>query len=295
MAGVAAASAPVVAAAWMVLSMAGYVSTVSLAKHLSDHYGTFELVFLRGIAALVFIAPMLVARARRSGRAALFTKNLPMQLLRAVFTTLGMGCWFYAASVTTLSKVSALQFLTPLFAITGASLILKEKSGPATWVCVLVGFLGAMIILRPGMIDIGVGAAAALGAAFFYACVPLTVRVLSRTDSATTIVLYVNVLVLPVSLIPALAHWSPVRVEDLPWFFAIGLAGFVGQYAGARAVGGADARVVQPFQFTRLIIAATIGLIFFGEALDLWDIVGALVIFSASYAIIYRENRAAAA
>lgn len=280
----------------MLLAGACYTVTGAIVRHVAETYSVFEVVFFRGLVALVLMAPLLV----RVGWSSLRTTRLPLHGLRTALGYTGILCWFYGVSTIPLSDYYALQFTTPLFTIAGAVLFLGERAGPRHWLAVAVGFGGALVILRPGIIDVSLGGVAAIGAALLFAAVNNCVRVLSRTDGAVVIVTYTNLLMLPVSLVPflipgslvpSLPGWITPGWVDLGWLAGVGIFGTIAQFAITRAVAVAEARVVQPFDFARLPFAAAVGYVAFGELSDRWTWIGAVIIFAAGYYVLRLERR----
>lgn len=280
-----------VGAAWMVSAALMYTVTGAMVRHLAATYSVFEVGFFRSMVAVLILLPFVLGPNWRTARERLTTHKFPLHVLRSVLAYIGILCWFYAVSRIPLSEYYALQFLTPLFTMAGAALLLGERTSYKHWLAVLVGLAGALVILRPGLIAISLGAVVAIGAAFFFASTNWTVRVLSRTESARVIVTYGNLLLIPMSLIPALPYWVTPSWEDLPWLCGVGVTGTIAQFSITRAVGGADARIIQPFDFVRLPFAAALGWVAFGEVSDLWTWVGAVIIFAAATYVLRIERR----
>lgn len=273
----------------MLLAATTYTVAGALVRHLSHEFSLFTLALLRSVVALaIFLPPVL----KRSGLDGIRTPQLGRHFLRALFTYGGIMLWFVGVTNLPLPEYYALQFTLPLFTIAGAVLLLRERVGLANWIAVFIGFGGALIILRPGIIPIGLGAAAALASALSYAGSNIVMRVLSRRDTVSVIVIYSNLLVLLLALGPALYYWTTPTWEQFPWVVSMAVFGSIGQFCLTRAISLADARVVQPFEFARLPIAAVIGYVFFAEAASLWTWLGALIIFSAGYFVLHNEHRA---
>ena len=132
---------------------------------------------------------------------------------------------------------------------------------------------------------------AAIGTAVLFAGVNTCMKVLSRTESASVMVAYVSILMLVLSAVPASLYWTDPSLVDAPAILGIGIFALLGQYAITRAIAAVDARVVQPFDFFRLITAAILGWLVFGETSDIYTWAGALVIFGASYYVIVFERK----
>jgi drug/metabolite transporter (DMT)-like permease len=209
--------------------------------------------------------------------------------LRSLFGLTAMTSWFTAVSLMPVADATAFTFTAPLFATLGAALVLKETVGPRRWAAVGVGFLGMLVILRPGAGALEGAAFVALAAALFMAAAKLTVKSLSRTEMPDTIVLYMGLFMTPVSLVPALFVWQWPSWTALAWLVLVGGLASVAQRAMARSFAAADASAVMPLDFSRLIFAAALGWLVFGEAPDAWTWAGAGVIFAATWYTARRE------
>jgi drug/metabolite transporter (DMT)-like permease len=259
-----------------------------LVRHVSATVHPFEAAFFRNVFGLAFMMPWLL----RSGVKALATRRFGGHVMRALFGLSAMLCLFMALSLMPLAEVTALTFAAPLFATLGAALVLKERVRLRRWAATLVGFLGVMLILRPGMEVISPAALVALGAAAFMASAFLCVRSLARTEHPAAIVIYFGLLVTPMSLIPALFVWTTPTLELLFWFLLLGLAATGGQLLMTRAFAAAEASAVMPFDFSRLVFVSLFGMMLFGEMPDGWTYVGAAIILAAAVYITHRESRA---
>ena len=265
-----------------------YVAAATLARHLGTSYSVFELTFIRAVIAVVLLAPLLA----RAGKAAFRTRRIGLHLLCGLFIYVAVLCWFYAAARMPVAEFFALQFTTPLFTIALAMVILRQSVGAKNWLATFAGFAGVMIMLRPGIIEVTLGALAALISSVGYASVNTTIKVTSRTDSPTAIVFYVNLLMVPLSLPMALYDWRMPALADWPLIVGVAVFSTVAFLATTRAVAAADARVVQPVNFLRLPIAAGFGLFFFNEVADPWTWIGAVVVFASTTYVLRRETRA---
>lgn len=272
---------------WMIAGSVCYVAASACTRVLSADYSVQMIVFIRCIIALAFIAPVL----SRLQFSELRTRRLSIHLLRTVLSWAGMMGWFYAVKVIPIADYYALSFLTPIFTIMMAVGILHERATKATWVTVGFGFLGALIVLRPGFTAFNAGMLGAILAAAAFAAVNICVRIASREDRGIVIVMYVNLLLLPLSGVAAVFDWNTPAWDALPYFLGVGVFATLGQLFLTWAVGLADARIVQPFDFCRLPLAAAAGWLLFGEATDIWTWVGAVVIFVSSYSVLLVERR----
>ncbi|MDA1323593.1 MAG: DMT family transporter [Proteobacteria bacterium] len=276
---------------WMLISGTCYVASASLMRQLGDAYSPYELTFIRAIVAVVVLAPIFL----RHTRARLWPERPVAVLMTGILSYLGILFWLVAASSMPLGDFFALQFITPLFSIAFAILFLRERADMASWAATLVGFAGVLIVLRPGMIEISLGAVAALSSSFFYASVNTVIKSLSRTLSATTIVFYANVWLVPISLPMAVIEWKTPLLTDLPLILGVGFLSTLGYVLVARGISLAPARVVQPVNFMRMPIGAVFGWVLFSEFPDLWTWIGAVVIFCATTYAVGRGSKKPAA
>lgn len=215
---------PVRGAAWMVISCACFSSVGALIRHLAAEFHPFETAFFRSLFQLVFMLPWLWY----AGFASLHTRRLGMHGLRALAGLGGMLCWFTAFTLMPIAEAIALSFTTPLFCTLGAGLFLGEAVGPRRWSATVIGFAGAMIILRPRMEAFTLPSILVLVGSAFMAAALLLVKALSRTESASATVLYAGLLMLPLSIMPALFVWSVPSGGSWPWLAALGLLATLG-------------------------------------------------------------------
>jgi drug/metabolite transporter (DMT)-like permease len=278
--------APLKGVLWMTVAAFFFAVSVGLVRHIATSIDAFEQTFWRQFLGLLIILPFVW----RNGIVGLKTRQLKTTLLRNVVGYAGISLSFYAVTLIPIAEAMALQFTLPLFTIVFAMLVLHEKVGPHRWIATATGFLGALVILRPGMIPIAFGALVALASAAFLAMSDTLVRRLSRTDSTLLIVFYGYLLQAPMALVVALPNWVMPTAEDWPWLIALGVCSFFAQWGLSRAFVIAEASLVSPILFLRLPIVAVIGYVFFAQVPDIWTWVGAFIIFGSSYYAARRET-----
>ena len=283
-------SAAMTGALYMTAASLGFSVMNVLIREVSVELEAAQIAFFRNFFAAAVMLPWLL----HSGIAkALATENLKLHLLRAGVGLTAMLCWFYSISLLPLAQAVALNFTVPLFATLGAALILREVVRARRWSATLVGFLGVLIILRPGTTEISFVTGLPVLAALFMAASVLVVKTLSARDAPATIVLWMNLLLTPLSLIPALFVWRWPSLEALVMMAAIGAVAVLSHIALTRAYARADASAVLPFDYTRLPFIAFFAFLLYGEVPDLWTWVGAAVIAASSIYIAQREAKVA--
>jgi drug/metabolite transporter (DMT)-like permease len=257
-------------------------------RHMSASMHPFEIALFRNLFALVVVLPWFF----RYGIAPLRTQHLRLHVLRALFNIVAMLCFFYAVSVAPLSEVTALGYSSPIFATVLAALVLGEVVQARRWTAIAFGFLGALIILRPGFAAVGPGQLLALFSALAWSCALMVIKTLGRTDSSATIITYMGLLMAPLSLGPALFVWQWPAAHEWGWLIAIGVLGGLGQFCVTEALRQADTAVVMPIDFFKLIWVALIAWLAFGERLDLFTWIGGAVIFASAVSLVYGDRAA---
>ena len=257
-------------------------------RYLDGKFDAFEVVFVRALIGLIIIIPLV----SREGLQKLKTTHMPMHFTRAMFGTSAMAALYYALAATPVAEVIALTFLIPIFTTIGAGLILHETIGRHRGAATLVGFIGVLVIIRPGLTEISWPILLVILSSALYAAAWLCVKVLTRTDDASVTVFWLNVLMLPITVIPVTFLWVTPDWRDLIPLGIMALSGWSAHYCQARSFKNTDASAVMPFDFLRLPIAAAMGFILFAEILDTWSWFGAIIIFAAGYYITQQETKA---
>tara|TARA_B100000686_G_C16799028_1_gene984519 strand:- start:3297 stop:4127 length:831 start_codon:yes stop_codon:yes gene_type:complete len=268
--------------------MATLISSISggMVRELAGEIPTMELVFFRNIVALLVLVPIIRLQTIKIPN----FNQAKLYIIRVALAYTGMVMLFFALAHMPIADVYALQYTTPLFTMILAVTILKQQADKHSWAACLIGFIGTLIVMRPGIIEITLASSAALTMALLYAGTNTTIKLLARQDSPEVITLWTNMIMLPFALLPALFFWVTPTLSQWPLVIGIAIVSSIGGYCFTRSVSAAEARIVQPFQFSRMIFATAIGWIMFSELPDIWTWIGAGVIFAASYYIVYREG-----
>ena len=267
---------------WMTLSAFGYAASAAVVKHLSDTLPTFEIAFFRNFFGLMFMLPWLA----RSGVAALRTSRFGMHALRGALSAINVWCMFGAFALAPIADVSAISFLMPVIGSVFAIVFLKERSSAMRWFAVLAGFIGAVIVIRPGMAGFNAGLLLAVAAVLAGSVVAMLIKTLLRTDGPDSVAVYLFLSHVVYSLVPTLVVWRTPSLAAWGWLVLLGWLGAVVQRAFNRGMMAADATVALPFNFSRLIWAAALGWLFFAEIPDGWTWLGGALIFGASVALV---------
>lgn len=272
---------------WMCTSALASSSMNGLIRETSADIHPFEIAFFRNLFGLAALMPMLL---RGGIRATLRTSHLPLHLWRSVLNAFAMLAFFYAVTITPLATVAALAFTAPLFAAVLAIPILGERPGWRRWIGLLAGFLGALVIVRPGLGDVSFGMLLVLLSSATWAGALILIKILARTDTSLTITVYAGMFLTPITAIAAAFFWTTPAPGHWLLLICIGMLGSLTQWSVAQAFHEAEATVVLPFDFTKLLWATVIGYLFFSEVPDPLTLLGGCIILASVSYVAYRER-----
>jgi drug/metabolite transporter (DMT)-like permease len=217
------------------------------------------------------------------------TGQIRLYGMRVALSFISMMAFFQALALLPIGEVTAIGFLSPLFGTLFAILLLGEHVGPRRWTALAVGFIGAMVILRPTGTAFGLGQMAALVSAMSVGVIGPLVKQLTGADDADRIVFITNLILTPLSLVPALFVWVWPPLELWPQLVLMGLFAVLGHMTLVRGYAVTDASLAMTFKFSRLPFAVLVGYLAFGELIDDWTWVGAIIIFTAAAFVTRRE------
>ena len=277
---------PVAALVLVTVSMALMVgiSTIGRSAALSG-LDPLQVVFFRNFFCLVWMLPLLAWR----GPELLHTRQFRLYGMRVTLSFISMIAFFQALAHLPIAEVTAISFLAPLFGTLFAIVLLGEHVGIRRWSALLVGFVGTLIMLRPGTSALGFGQIAALISAMSLGVVGPLIKQLTSEDDADRIVFISNLIMTPLSLVPALFVWQWPPLELWPELVLLGLFAVLGHVTLVRGYAVTDASLAMTFNFSRLPFSVLVGYLAFGELIDLWTWVGAVVIFAAAAFVTHRE------
>lgn len=271
----------------MVASTAMLAAMHALVRFVSSDLHPFEIAFFRNCFGLLVILPILI----RQGPNSLRTRQPKLQLLRGVIGLGAMLGWFYGLSVVPIAEATAISFSSAIFASLGALVFLGETLRLRRWTAIVIGFIGTLIVLRPGFGTLSLGALLVVFSSVCWGCSVVIVKRLAATDSAVSIVAWMSVMLTITSVVPAYFVWQWPNPEQLAWLLLLGLLGTLGHLAMVNAMKLAETTLILPLDYMRLIWTSLIGYWVFAESPDLWTWVGGSVIFASSAYITYREAR----
>ncbi len=280
------ASPAVMATAFMVLAGALFAFMHGTVRLVSFDLHPFVIAFYRNLFGFLVLVPLLM----QGGAKMFMTKRLGFHSIRACINSMSMLCWFMALSLIPLADATALNLTGPLFVTLGAMVAFGERVRIWRWTALILGAIGALMVIRPGFEAVNIGALLAIAATALAAISKLFAKSLTRTEDPATIAAYVQFLMTPITLVVALFYWQWPTFEQLLGLVAIGALGSLGHLFTAKAYAIADLSFAEPIVFTRMIWATIFGYVAFSEIPDIWTWAGAVTIVLATTIISYRER-----
>ena len=287
------AQTPVVRAAlWTMLSALFVVAYTSMAKHLARDLPIPVIVFVRCIFGMILFIPYFM----RPDSSGLKTDKPLLMFSRGISTMVALYCIFSAVSLIPIASVVAVQYSKPFVVALLAMVMLREVMTGPRWFAMAIGFAGMLLIVQPGTGTLEphiwhLGIMLAIGAMFAEAYGTIVLKFLTRTNPPDRTVAYLVMGMLVASAAPGLWYWQTPGLIQFAWLAAAALAANAFQQCMARSFAAADATVVMPFEFSRLIFAAIAGAVFFDELAGIWTWIGGMVILSGALWLAHSEKK----
>lgn len=271
--------------ALMLLSTLMFAGMHAAIRHTTQFVPPVEVAFFRNLFGLLVILPMLM----RYGAVVFRTQRPMLHVQRAVLNVLSMLAFFIGLSMTPIARATALSFTAPLFTALLGVVFLGEVFRWRRWTAILVGFIGALVILRPGTQALDTGSLLIIASSLLWSIAVIDIKLLARTESSMTITAWVTVLLTFLTAVPAIMVWQTPPLEMWGWLVFIGVIGTLGQLVVTEALKLADTTALMPFDFMKLIWAALLGAFLFAERPDVYTWIGAGIVFGSSLYIAWRE------
>ncbi|GLO70559.1 DMT transporter permease [Phaeobacter inhibens] len=270
------------AAIWMIGAIVSFSAMAIAGREAGLSLDTFEIMTYRSAVGLVIVVAVLTAtgswrQVRRD--------RLGLHLIRNAAHFTGQNLWFFAVTLIPLAQVFALEFTSPLWVLMLSPLLLGEALTKPRVLAAALGFIGILIVARPSPESLNFGVIAAASSAVFFALTIMFTKRLTRHEPISSILLWLTLMQLGMGL--AISGWDGViaipNAATALWLLVIGCAGLTAHFCMTKALAIAPATVVVPIDFARLPTIAVAGMLIYGEALNLWILLGAAVIFCANY------------
>jgi drug/metabolite transporter (DMT)-like permease len=274
------------AAGFMLVAAVSAAGMNACARFLSGELHPFEIGFFRCLFGLLVLLPPLL----HYGFVPLRTSQIRLHVIRAMLNVTATLLFFIGLAHTPLAKASALDFSAPLFAAVLAVVFLHERMPLRRLAALLAGAAGVLIVLRPGLGKIDLGALFVLASGATWGLTLIIIKVLSRSDSSLTTTIYVGLFTTPLALLAALPVWQTPSLGQLGWLAVTGGLGGLGQLCLAQALRTTDVTLIMPIDFTKLIWASLLGFLVFAELPDIWTWIGGTIIFAAAFYVAATER-----
>ena len=276
---------PWIATSWMVVTGLLFVCVTGIVRYIGSDVPAAQAAFIRYIIGLFIMLPFMGEILKgRFGRG-----DVVLYSIRGLCHALGVILWFYAMARIPIAEVTAIGYLSPIYIAVGAAVFLGEKLATRRILAIVAAFIGAMVILRPGIEAINEGQTAMLITAPLFAVSYLLAKRLSMHANPAVVVGMLSFFV-TIGIAPfAYAVWTPPSSSDVIWLFLVAIFATAGHFTMTKALSAAPLAVTQPVTFLQLVWASFLGYVVFNEKIDFWVLMGGGIIIASVSFISYRE------
>ena len=252
------------------------------------YHSVFQLLFIK----YVFVLILSVIESQRKKNYTFYRSgNIKIQLLRSCLSIVESACFILSFRYLSLADVHSIASLTPVLVVALSAIILREHVSLKTWIGIFIGFIGVLIIMRPGLSIFDPKSLIPLAGAFFLSIYQIVTRKASEKDSNETSLFYTSIVGIILIGIIGYNYWQPLMEQSILFFIAIGFFFSLGLYFQIIALSMARAGIIQPFHYTLIFWAIILGYIFYDDFPDNFTILGALVItISGIYVLVNRQS-----
>lgn len=275
------------AIAWMGGALLSFTLMAVSVRELSSGMHAFEMLFIRSAIGVAILTAIVWA----TGWQALRTGRVGGHFLRNIVHFAGQTFWIFGITLLPLATVSAIEFTTPIWGAILAVAVLGERMNRGRWVALALGFVGILVILRPGVATVSTGAMIMVACAVCFGATNVITKWLTHSERPLGILFYMVLMQTLFGAVASIFVWTPVEAGDWPWLALLGVTGLTAHYSLTSALSMADASFVMPFEFLRLPLVAGIGFLLYAEATEPATFLGALLIFSGTYYSLRYESR----
>ena len=283
-------STTIQAAIWMTGTIVSFSAMAVSGREISFELDTFEIMMYRSIIGLIIV--LLLAKLFKTHQE-ITIQNLSLHFYRNLSHFTGQNLWFYALTLIPFAQLFAFEFSVPLWVMLAAPFLLGERLTNIRIISILVGFIGILIVTRPWLAGLAPGIIPAALCAIGFACSVIFTKQLTQKVSITCILFWLTSMQLLMAIICA-GYDGDISLpssSNFIWIIIIGIGGLLAHFCITKALQLAPATVVTPIDFCRLPVIAAIGYVFYNEALDIFIIGGAIIIFIANYINIWSETK----
>ena len=280
--------------AWMIGSLTSFTLMTVSVRELGGDMHPFQILFIRSTIGILILLPIITHFGKgrpEGGWRQIRRRFLAGHTLRNIIHFTGQVLWILGVGLLPLATVSAIEFTSPLWGGLLAVLFLGERINRGRLAAFTLGFVGILIIVRPGFIEISDGILIMLTCAFFFGATGAITKWLTRRETTLAITFYMVTMQAAFGGVASVFVWEPVLLEHLPWLLLVGVSGLSAHFCLTSALATADATFVMPIDFLRLPLVALVGYLVYAEAFEMDILLGALIIFSGNYISLRYETR----
>lgn len=259
----------------------------TIQKTLIIYYSVFQLLFIKYCFTLCL---SFIESRRKKNYKFFITNNLKLQILRSFLSILESACFVLAFRYLSLADAHSIGGLTPIIVVIFSSIFLKEKITPKIWLAIFMGFIGVLVIMRPGLSIFDPKSLIPLSAALFLGLYQVVTRKASEYDQNETSLFYTAITGILIMGSISFFYWIPINLSFILLFMGVGVFYSLGLYLQIIALSKARASMVQPFHYTLIFWAIIFGFIFYNDVPDLFTITGATIIASSGIYIFLKKG-----
>jgi len=272
---------------FLLLAAAGFSLMAMLIKLLGSTIHVTQIILVRQLVMVAIMTPTMAKTFPESIK----TQRPYLQLTRMAVALVAMLTGFTAVINMPIADATAIGFAKSLFVTVFAIILLKETVGIRRWAATLIGFCGVLVMLQPGTNGFNIYGVYAAIAAICAGLVMVILRLLSRTEKPSTILVYQAVGVGSVLMFPGIYYWQAPTTTEWLILIAVGVTGYWSQMSNIMAYKLGEASLLAPLEYTRLIYATIIGIVVFGDYPGKSTIIGTIIVVAASAYTIHRESK----
>ena len=258
----------------------------TIQKTLIIYYSVFQILFIKYF--FTFFLSLIESKRKKNFKFYL-TSNWKLQLLRSLLSILESGCFILAFRYLSLADAHSIGALTPIVVVVLSYIFLREKISPRIWFAVFIGFIGVLIVMRPGLTVFDPASLIPLAAAFFLGLYQIVTRKVSAVDKNETSLFYAGIVGMFLMGLISFFYWKPISVDFILMFLGVGALYSSGVYFQIVALSKARASIVQPFHYTLIFWSIIFGFLFYKDIPDLFTITGAVVIIISGVYIFIKK------
>jgi drug/metabolite transporter (DMT)-like permease len=258
----------------------------TIQKTLIIYYSVFQILFIKYF--FTFFLSLIESKRKKNFKFYL-TSNWKLQLLRSLLSILESGCFILAFRYLSLADAHSIGALTPIVVVVLSYIFLREKISPRIWFAVFIGFIGVLIVMRPGLTVFDPASLIPLAAAFFLGLYQIVTRKVSAVDKNETSLFYAGIVGMFLMGFISFFYWKPISVDFILMFLGVGALYSSGVYFQIVALSKARASIVQPFHYTLIFWSIIFGFLFYKDIPDLFTITGAVVIIISGVYIFIKK------